>query len=565
MKLKYIFLGLTCMTVLSACTEQMDYHEYTVYDKGYVFSDFTRTGAFVTNVYSSLDSDLPGFASMSSATDESEMAITYSNILDYTNGNWNALNPKSQWGYYSAIRAANYYLAECPNLDFYDQRYDKDYKAQMSRFNRYQYEVRLLRAYYYFLLVRAYGDVPFTMQVLTDVEANSMTRTSAKTIFEFIVSECEAVKDKLPVTYYGLEDDAAGGTTNPETGRVNRGTALALKARALFYQASPLFNETGDMELWKKAAKASKDVIDYCAKNNITLAKYSDLWGPNNYKATEIIFARRIGDTNTPEIYNFPVGMENGSSGNCPTQTLVDAYEMKVTGKAWNEKDSGYDENKPYANRDPRFGMTVAINGEKWPSTNPNLLETYIGGRNGQPVAYGTPTGYYLKKYLDTTIDISASNSSGGKRHSWITFRLGEFYLNYAEAVFRTLGSGDATSEDFTLSAREAVNVIRNRSDVKMPGFPIGMSNVDFWTKYQRERMVELAFEGHRFWDIRRWKDGEKMKSITRMEITKNVDGTFSYKRVIKKITWDDRMYFYPIPDSEIRKNPNLSQNQGWK
>ena len=124
MKLKYIFLGLTCMTVLSACTEQMDYHEYTVYDKGYVFSDFTRTGAFVTNVYSSLDSDLPGFASMSSATDESEMAITYSNILDYTNGNWNALNPKSQWGYYSAIRAANYYLAECPNLDFYDQRYD---------------------------------------------------------------------------------------------------------------------------------------------------------------------------------------------------------------------------------------------------------------------------------------------------------------------------------------------------------------------------------------------------------------------------------------------------------
>lgn len=565
MKLKNIFLGLTCMAALSACTEEMNYHEYTVYDKDYVFSDFTRTGAFVTNVYSFLDSDLPGFASMSSATDESEMAITYSNILDYTNGNWNALNPKSQWGYYSAIRAANYYLAECPNLDFYDQRYDKDYKAQMTRFNRYQYEVRLLRAYYYFLLVRAYGDVPFTTQVLTDVEANSMSRTPAKAIFEFIVSECEAVKDELPVTYYGLEDDAAGGTTNPETGRVNRGTALALKARALFYQASPLFNQSGDVELWKKAAKASKDVIDYCAKNNIKLGKYSDLWGINNYKASEMIFVRRIGDTNAPEVYNFPVGMENGSSGNCPTQTLVDAYEMKVTGKAWNEQDSGYDENKPYANRDPRLGMTVAVNGEKWPSTNPNLLETYIGGRNGQPVAYGTPTGYYLKKYLDTTIDISASNGSGGKRHSWITFRLGEFYLNYAEAVFRSLGSADATSDDFMLSAREAVNVVRDRSDVKMPGFPIGMSTTDFWTKYQRERMVELAFEGHRFWDIRRWKDGEKMKSITRIEITKNGDGAFSYKRVTKKLTWDDRMYFYPIPDSEIRKNPNLTQNQGWK
>ena len=116
-----------------------------------------------------------------------------------------------------------------------------------------------------------------------------------------------------------------------------------------------------------------------------------------------------------------------------------------------------YDPQKPYTNRDPRLSMTVAVNGEKWPSTNANLLETYIGGRNGLPISGATPTGYYLKKYLDGTIDISAQNSSGGKRHNWITFRLGEFYLNYAEAVFKYLGSADATNDQFTMSAKDAV------------------------------------------------------------------------------------------------------------
>jgi hypothetical protein len=564
MKLKNIFLGLACVGVLSACSDNMDYHEYTVYGKDYVFTDFTRTGAFVTNIYSYLDYDIPGLNSLCSACDESEMAITYSSVLDYTNGAWSALNPKSQWGYYSAIRAANYYLAECPDLDFYDQRYDKDYKEQMARFNRYQYEVRLLRAYYYFLLVRAYGDVPFTTKVLTDKEANSLSRTSASEIFKFIVDECDAVASELPITYYGLDGDAAGGTDNPETGRVNRGTALALKARALLYQASPLFNKDNSSELWKEAAEASKEVLDYCAQNNIKLGKYSDLWGADNYKASEMIFVRRVGDMNSPEYYNFPISMENAQAGNCPTQTLVDAYEMKTTGKAWNESESGYDANKPYTNRDPRLGMTVAVNGEKWPSTNPNTLETYVGGRDGLPVPYATPTGYYLKKYLDTTIDISASNSSGGKRHSWITFRLGEFYLNYAEAVFRYFGSADATNNEFTLSARGAVNTIRSRSDVKMPGFSEGMSTADFWAKYKRERMVELAFEGHRFWDVRRWKEGDVFKSITQMRITKNEDATLTYSRVVKSLTWDDKMYFYPIPDSEIRKNSNLMQNEGW-
>ena len=554
MKLKNICFGIVCTVALVGCTDKMDYHEYTNYGKEYVFSDFGRTAAFVNNIYSYLDYDLLGTTSLASACDEAEMALNYSNVLDYTNGNWTALNPKSQWNYYTPIRAANYFLENGLNLEFSDLILNQDYEAQMKRYGRYQYEVRLLRAYYYFLLVRAYGDVPFTTKVLTEAEANSLERTPASQVFDFIISECDAVAPQLPVDYSKLDNDAAGGT-NPEAGRVTRGAALALKARASLYCASKLFNDSENRDLYKRAATASLDVINYCGENNITLGKYTDLWGADNWKASEMIFVRRVGDTDDPERTNFPIGMENAKSGNCPTQTLVDAYEMKNGGEP-NQKD-------PYTGRDPRFAMTIAVNGDKWPNTNPNPLEIYTGGRDAAPVPYATPTGYYVKKYVDGATDISASTSSGGKRHSWITFRLGEFLLNYAEATFKYFGSADIKDAELTMTAREAVDKVRKRTGVDMPDFPEGMSSSDFWSRYKNERMVELAFEGHRFWDVRRWKEGG-FTSIGRMLITKNSDDSFTYTRSIKALVWDDKMYFYPIPDSEIRKNPNLKQNPGW-
>lgn len=562
MKLKKILFGLACMSLMASCAD-LDYHEYTTYDKNYVFTDFGRTGAVVTNIYSFLDSDLPANGSLCSACDEAEYAWSWSSVLGYTDGRWSPTNAYSRWSF-DGIRKANFYLEESKNADFSELKFDKNYEAEMKRFNRYQYEVRFLRAYFYFNLARAYGDVPLVTKVLTEAEANRMGRTPVADVFAFIVKECNEIieADALPVDYTKLENDAANGE-NPETGRVTMQAVLALKARTLLYWASPLFNAKNDAGLWKQAAQANKDVIDFCLSNGIALGKYAELWGTDNYKAKEMIFVRRVGDTDSPERTNFPMGMENGSSGNCPSQNLVDAYEMQATGKAWDEAGSGYDANNPYKGRDPRLAMTVAVNGDKWPDTNPAPLETYEGGRNGLPIAGATPTGYYLKKYLDRSIDISASTSSGGKRHSWITYRLGEFYLNYAEAVFNYLGSADATDETFTMSAVDAVNKIRLRADVQMPVFPQDMPNDDFVEKYRRERMVELAFEGHRFWDIRRWKDGESQKTMVEMQITKNGD-SYSYNRVTKSRYWDNKMYLFPVPDSEIRKNPNLSQNPGW-
>lgn len=565
MDLKNICTGVLGLTVfLAGCSDKMDYHEYTYYDQDYVFSDFGNTAGFVNNIYAYLDEDMPDLYSMASACDEAEMAVTYSSVLDYTNGRWTALNTDSYFGYYTPIRAANYYLEYATDLDFEELQYTESYEADMAKYRRHEYEVRLLRAYFYFLLVRAYGDVPFTTQVLSADEANALERTAYDEVFDFIVSECDAVSMELPVSYEGLENDASGGNSNPETGRVNRGMALALKARALLYRASPLFNVDGNAGYWHDAAVACKEVIDYCAENGIVLGSYEELWGADSYNASEMIFVRRIGSTNSPEIYNFPTGMENAYGGNCPTQTLVDAYQ-RTDGTYLTVEEAvsqGYDD--PYENLDPRFGYTIAHNGEEWPSTNPNgTLQTYTGGANGQPVAYATPTGYYLKKYLDGTLDISSSSSSGGNYHNWITFRLGEFYLDYAEAVFNCLGTADATSSEFDMSAREAVNVVRNRPGVDMPDLPSGMGNDEFWNIYKKERMVELAFEGHRFWDVRRWKEGG-FDSLDRMQITLEDEGNYTYTRVTKPLTWNDCMYFYPIPDSELRINPNLVQNEGW-
>mgnify|MGYP001775467783 FL=1 len=562
MKQKRILFGLACMSLMVSCAD-LDYHEYTTYDKNYVFTDFDRTAGVVTDIYSFLDSDIPTDGSLCSACDESEYAWSWSSVFGYTDGRWSPSNPYSRWDF-AGIRRANFFLTEYVNADFSELKYDKDYEAEMKRFNRYPYEVRFLRAYFYFNLARAYGDVPLITKVLTEDEANQVTRTPVAEVFDFIVKECDAIleADQLPVRYSDLVGDAANGSST-DGGRVTKQAVMALKARTLLYWASPLFNKENNSDLWRQAAQANKDVIDFCTANGISLGKYSEIWGTNNWQAGEMIFVRRVGDMNWPETTNFPVGMENGNSGNCPTQTLIDAYEMQATGLAWDEPGSGYDQTDPYAGRDPRLAMTIAVNGDKWPDTNPNPLETYQGGRNGLPLAGATPTGYYLKKYLDKTIDISTSTGSGSTRHNWVTYRLGEFYLNYAEAVFNYLGSADATDATFTMSAVDAVNVVRSRSDVNMPGFPTGLSNDEFTEKYRRERMVELAFEGHRFWDVRRWKDGASQRSIIEMQITKNGD-RYTYNRVPKSRYWDDKMYLFPIPDSEIRKNPNLTQNPGW-
>ncbi len=556
------------MAALTACN--MDYHEYNNYNEDYLEQNYDEVIGMLTNIYVQLDYDFGQEYSggmLASACDEADYAYPGNDVCDFTNGSWSPSNPLSSiWTKnYKAIQMCNQYIDNFQGLTFDDLLLNDEYRSHYFRYKNSLYEARLLRAYFYFNLARAYGDVPYFTQTVTTENVNTLKRTPVQDVLDSIITVCDEVYKLLPADYTDLGLD---GIAPAESGRMSRYVALALKARAALYAASPLFNESGDKELWRRAAEANKALIDTCESKGIRLGKYADLWGVDNYAASEMIFVRRTtgsnANTSILEEYNFPIGVPGGNSGNCPTQDLVDAYEMKATGLVWNEDGSGYDPANPYEGRDPRFGMTIVKNGDVgWPSKNGSAIETFYGGLNAEPISGATTTGYYLKKYLDPSIDLSASSSTKSSRHSWITYRLGEFYLNYAEAVFRYTGSADDPG-NWGMTAREAVNKIRGREDVSMPELPTGLSSDAFWKKYERERMVELAFEGHRFWDLRRWKESDKLRSITQMKLTKNANGSISYERRTVNRTWDDKMYLFPIPQTELMKNSNLTQNPGW-
>lgn len=575
-KINKIVIGTTAMLTLASCSDRMEYKEYNVYDKDYITQNFTRIGGFMTNLYNMVDYDFGNFSSgamLASASDESEYSQMGNAIEDFYNGAWSPSNAKeslpSGWTkMYQGITTANVFLDEFQDATFEELMLNTDYSAQMHRYRNYQYEARFMRAYYYFNLVKAYGGVPLIDHVMTAEEVNQLSRSSADEIFKFIIAECDDIKDKIVENYSDLGQYALD---TEETGRADRLAVLALKARAALYWASPLFNSAGDTERWHQAALYTKQLIDACeARGKGLAANYGDLWSARAYNAAniakEVIFGRRYNSSSAGdhvvEGYNYPVGIEGGMGGNCPTQNLVDAYDMK-NGLPIGDADSGYDEANPYDNRDPRLAVTIAKNGDVWPTYQTAALQIWQGGANGEPQTNASPTGYYLKKLCNGSISLASNSTVQNATHMWLTFRMGEFYLNYAEAVFRYLGSADATSSELPMSALEATNMTRQRAGVGL--LPTGMDNATFWTRYQKERMVELAFEGHRFWDVRRWKEADKfLTSITEMKLTRNADGTITYTRKNVARQWSEKMYLFPIPQAECIKNPNLTQNTGW-
>lgn len=563
MKTKYIFSGLLALTLVTSCSEKMDYKEYNVYDKAYVEKMFVRVGGLMTNIYNDIDYDFGNYsgAMASSATDESVYSHPGNAVEDFYNGAWGPTNAKERvWNSaWDGISYCNLVLDEFSNCTFPEYTEDEHYQQEMYLYHNYRWEARWARAFFYFELVKRYGNVPLKTKHMTANEANSLPQVSADSIFQFIDTECDTIEDSIIVNYGDLGDKAY---YKGQTGRANKLAAMALRARAALYWASPLFNPKGDKSRWLKAAQLSNAVIAEARQEGMgLLPDYSKLFNKDSYKdgIKEIIFSRRVAASNAFEKYNYPIGMENAGGGNCPTQNLVDAYEM-TNGKAINETGSGYDPQDPYKNRDARLAMTVAVNGEQWP--NAAALETFEGGANSSSVTYGTPTGYYLKKYINQGT-IIAKTGSNSFAHAWVIFRLGEFYLDYAEAALNYTGSGYVAPEGLPLTAAQAINVVRTRA--KQPDIATGLSFDAFKKKYENERFVELAFEGHRFFDLRRWKEApEYLKTIRGMKITRQDDGTMKYEeQTIDTRTWNDKWYLFPLPQKDVL-NCNYKQNDGW-
>jgi starch-binding outer membrane protein, SusD/RagB family len=371
------------------------------------------------------------------------------------------------------------------------------------------------------------------------------TRASLQEGINYVVQQLNEAAQVLP----------RDNSKNWEKGRATKGAALALKSRLLLYAASPLYNAG----TWQAAADAAKAVMDL---NKYSLnPDYANLFIAEEGNSNEIIFARfyNLNSRHTAlEIANGPNGYD-AWGGNTPLQNLVDAYEMN-TGKPIEAPDSGYDPQNPYANRDPRFYATILYNGAQYRGRS---VETFTaGGKDSKdgPSSWNTSqTGYYLRKFMDDTNPIQNPWNVAG-RQPWIYFRYAEILLNYAEAQNEAVGP-DAT-------VYEAINAIRSRPGINMPALPAGLSQAEMRERIRRERQVELAFEEHRFYDVRRWKIAEVTENAPAygMAITKTGD-TFTYTRkvALEGRRFEKQHYWLPIPRAEIQASGNkLQQNQDY-
>lgn len=560
---------------LTSC-EFLDYTEHTFYDDPEnIFTNFGRTRDFLTSIYSNLPDDFSsvGGAMRSAASDEAEFVIQSSDIQEFNNGQWSSSNAlDNNWfKYYSGIRAVNFFLSNIEGRTFEDFKYNVEYEDEMERFEKFQYEARFLRAFFYFELAKRYGDIPMPLRVINDVEEiNSIEKSDFEDVVVYIVEECDAIRDHLPVDWNNV--------VFQETGRVTRGAVQALKVRALLYAASPLHNPENVKSKWEAAAEAANEFLinpvfsysfdpEYYNSNNMSRGAF------NNRNSKELIFERRQGNSFSFERANFPKGFDEANgNATCPSQNLVDAYQtidgynviLDDNGK-WSAPGSTvFDPANPYDNRDPRLLQTILVNGKTWKGTT---IETFNGGAHASPLADATPTGYYLQKYVRQDIDIAGSNAAP-KEHVWVLFRLAEIYLNLAEAMNEAFGPNEIP-DGYIMNAVDAINAVRTRAAVGMPS----ISNVttdQLRALIINERRIELAFEDHRFWDIRRWRlhdDGNPNKvteDIFGVVITSD-NGDYSYsKKMVDNRVWDNKMYLYPIPYNEIKLNPNLTQNPGW-
>ncbi|RZK60773.1 MAG: RagB/SusD family nutrient uptake outer membrane protein [Pedobacter sp.] len=561
-----------------------------------VFTDKDRTEAYLSTAYSRIPDyfwKYSFFAFLAGVTDEakdSDVGNNAGNIASFWNTGSLSLstNPLEAYGgqgkgisryvtYWSGIRDCNVFLANIPKAAVANEDYRKRFTA----------EAKVLRSFYYLELIKQFGGMPIVDKPFeVTFDYTSLKRPTFQECVNFIVKNCdEAIAEpQFPLRI----------TLETERGRFTKAVAYAIKSQALLYNASPLWNPTNDMAKWTASANASKEAIAALAATgqfalNANYGNYflnqSDLSPSPGDKET--IFEINEPSNGTFSVINsIPSKPGMFKAGSCPSQELVDAYDMQINPIAggiagepailgYSDADhlqpiinnsgpgpaSGYARARPYVGRDPRFYATVWFNGAQYDNINGAIhtIETFQGGADqlikNPPNRANTHTGYYLRKFIDPRIQSNQPHNS-----RWKKYRLAEIYLNLAEAENEVNGP--------TAAAYAAVNVVRNRA--QMPNLPAGLDKDQFRIRVRRERRVEFAMEEHRFWDVRRWKILDQTdKVVTGMEIIKDpVTGVFTYNRFVteRRNAWTDKYLIFPIPLGEASIIPDfdLHQNPGW-
>ena len=603
---KYIFIIVSILLAagMTSCEKFLDMAPDENLTLDDVFVNRLNTRAFIANTYSYLPyhADMAMDNNFTGASDEMEIAYGAHYSHNMCSGAWGPSDNTFIWNsMYEGIRKANQII----------ENVDKCSEAQPDEIRRWTGEAYFLRAFFHFLTFRAYGPVPYVDHVMDiNEDIASVVRAPADEVVEKIAADCDKAAELLA--------DRDQWTDASDYARATRISAIALKSRALLYIASPLYNgnplfadmkdpltgeplisQTFDAEKWKEAADAAKFCIDQAEAAGHKLydknlpadpvKNYQNIFNDN--WNSEVLWGRNNGS------FDHWLNCSDPTSFGCysifdPTQELVDAYEMEdgstpITGYTADgmvpiiNPASGYVESgfstdsypgrwnvgvsNMYTHREPRFYASINFAGAVWKTTRasnwtaPHVNEfwfTGIDGKNNAGSDY-CKTGYLMKKlhYPERIPWESTPNQV------WIYIRLGEIYLNYAEALNEYSGP---VSDVYNY-----VNAIRNRAG--LPDLPEGLSKDEMREKIHHERRIELAFETHRWFDVRRWMEGDSqgqpIHSMNIWEGTSQQDPAF-YQRILveNRVFEAPKHYFFPIQQSEIDKNVKhlLVQNLGW-
>ncbi|WP_272621416.1 RagB/SusD family nutrient uptake outer membrane protein [Allomuricauda sp. AC10] len=544
-----IKLGCTLVCFVSLLGCEKDFLNQTPKDslnEELVWTDPQGAIQFVNGIYgdmpSGFDRNYDGWARglyiLDGCTDDGDVSMGWTHSGRLQSGDFQPSNVPwgNQWSiYYGLLRKANSALENLDTLE------DKELA------NRLKGESYFLRAFIYHELLRLFGlksegseatGVPLIDKPLTLEDDLEIPRATYNEVVDFILNDLDEAASLLP------------SVGNIETGRATVGAAHALKSRVLLYA-----------ERWSEAAAAANEVTGYTL-----FPEYGPLFKEENKDNSEIIFAKKFsypdrhhqtGGGGTPgagwDVYNSPNTYrgpsDGGWGGNLATQNFVDAYDM-IDGNSQFES-SLFDPDNPYDNLDPRFEATVVHNGSTFRGRE---VEMFEGGREGDGGAFMT-TRYFLRKYHNEDLVLYSQSST----QDWIFMRYAEVLLNYAEA------QNEASGPDGTVYA--AINQIRQRAG--LPDLEAGLGQSEMRDKIRNERRIELAFEEHRFFDIRRWRIAQDLldgKPIYGMRIDKNPDtGVLTYSKFeVETRGFPEKLYVLPIPQDEIDKNPAAKQINGW-
>ena len=512
-----------------------------------VWTDPNAASQFVYGIYgavpSGFDRAYDGWAKglyiLDAGSDDAENAIDWTSADLLNTGNFlpGYIPYWTVWPEcYRLIRATNSALENLDRLS------NETLREQLKA------EARFLRAYLHHDLLRYYGmkssggeptGVPIIDRTLTPDDDINIARDTYDDVVDFIVADLDAAIPFLPTK------------AQVEVGRATKGAANALKGRVLLYA-----------ERWAESAAASSEVM---SGGYALYPDYRTLFLNKNHQ--EIVWVKKFQNPDKHhqsnaggtagagwDVYNSPRSFagpnDAGWVGNCPTQNFVDAYDM-VDGQS-QASSPLYDPQKPFDNLDPRFEATVVHDGSTFRG---EVMEMFPGGIHDLPGA-NTPTGYYTRKFHREDVPVYTLPSD----QDWIYIRYAEVLLNYAEALNESVGPVG--------SVYDAVNAIRSRPSVNMPALPTGLSPQEMRERIRNERRVELVYEEHRFYDIRRWKIAEDLLNGPMLGIKMTVEegtGNVNYSKFDFEVrSFPSKLYVLPISQSEMDKSPGLTQIAGW-